>query len=840
MSIQDLVQRLSSLLFGWYGIGIAGVFLVQASLIGFLLVERTRRRRIQTTLDERLRFEKLVSELSADFARKPAAQVDCAIDAWLHALSDSLGFQSETFFALPKGGTGAENAAKPAGVLRERVLRFADALERGEVVQAMPANGKQESTSLLAVPIEVGETVFVLALAGGRDHRGEIQDLVQRLSLVGQIFADAILRKRDEEALRNIASGVSATTGETFFRALASHLSAGLETDCAYICEVIDARRNRVRTLAACIDGEISENVEYDPEGTPCQTVLDAGRNVCVSGVQAAYPKDSALKQMGLESYLGVALSDSNGRPFGLICVASRKPLRNIKTAEAMLQIFAARASAEIERQKAERALREAEAKNRAIVSAIPDLLFLQDENGVYLDYYARDPGQLYAPPEAFLGKTMRDVLPSELCCAAEEKFREAADGGATSPLEYSLTIGGELRFYEIRVSKIGDKYLSIVRDITKRKQAERELKENKLFIERITDTVPSAVFLYDLQEHRLVYINRQVKAIFGYSDQEFLAMGNGFIERLAHPEDAPRMRKHFACYEGGADGQVFTFLWRARHKSGEWRWIRCQETIFSRTEDGRAKLTIGAATDITELKRVQDELQQLSSRLIDMQDEERRKIASELHDVTAQNLFAISLNLERLRQADSAPSKNEEIVAECQELCERSLREIRTLSYLLHPPALDKVGLVSTLRWYIDGFAKRSGIDVRLEAESIGRLPHEMEVDLFRVVQEGLANVVRHSGSAAATVRITTSDNQIVLEIRDYGRGVQRTASPSEAATAAWIGAGIPGLRERLRQFGGRLELKAVDPGAVLVATAPLPAEVSAKAAAVGNEKLS
>ena len=183
---------------------------------------------------------------------------------------------------------------------------------------------------------------------------------------------------------------------------------------------------------------------------------------------------------------------------------------------------------------------------------------------------------------------------------------------------------------------------------------------------------------------------------------------------------------------------------------------------------------------DVTERRRSERELVQLSVRLLGLQEEERSRIGRQLHDVTAQNLFATTINLARL-QSNDASSDSKEVLAECQALCEQALQEIRTLSYLLHPPILDQAGLASALSWYTEGFSKRSGIDVRLVIpQEFDRLPREMETDLFRIVQESLSNIHRHSGSNTASVRLEKQTTQVVLQIRDQGRGIQSPTNSS------------------------------------------------------------
>jgi signal transduction histidine kinase len=237
---------------------------------------------------------------------------------------------------------------------------------------------------------------------------------------------------------------------------------------------------------------------------------------------------------------------------------------------------------------------------------------------------------------------------------------------------------------------------------------------------------------------------------------------------------------------------------------------------------------------DITELKRAEIELQQLSSQLVTLQDDERRRISRELHDTTAQHLFAITINIENLKRMDAGISRTGvDLLNECRDLCERSLQEVRTLSFLSHPPELGRTGLIAALRWYIEGFRKRTGISVDLEvSRPIKALPNELEVDLFRVVQEGLFNVFRHSGSRSAMISLQAYDDRILLQIKDSGQGMPK--APSRSHNELPAGVGISSIRERLRRWGGHLKIESTDNGAVLVAEVPIHAQE--KAVAVGQ----
>ena len=238
-------------------------------------------------------------------------------------------------------------------------------------------------------------------------------------------------------------------------------------------------------------------------------------------------------------------------------------------------------------------------------------------------------------------------------------------------------------------------------------------------------------------------------------------------------------------------------------------------------------------ATDLTELsdandalKANEEALRQLSSRLLELQDEERRRIARDLHDVTGQKLALQCIALSRMTRLVSPTANDEtrESIAQCLDLTNQISEEIRTLSYLLHPPLLDELGLPAAIKWYAQGFQKRAGIRVDVEIpRNLRRLRPDAEVALFRVVQESLTNVHRYSGSRTAYVRIRTDEDEFKLEVGDSGKGMpaEKVKAPGGGAP---LGVGIQGMRQRIRQLSGKLEiLSQLGKGTVVVATLPV-----------------
>ncbi|HEX5483194.1 MAG TPA: PAS domain S-box protein, partial [Terriglobia bacterium] len=310
-------------------------------------------------------------------------------------------------------------------------------------------------------------------------------------------------------------------------------------------------------------------------------------------------------------------------------------------------------------------------------------------------------------------------------------------------------------------------------------------LEHFRLFIENVREY---AMFLLDT-EGRITSWNRGAERIKGYKAPEIL--GKHF-SIFYSPQDIRAGRPRHGLEKAAAEGQWRDEGWRLR-KDGSKFWATVVITAL-REENGELKGFAKITRDLTERRRAEESLHELTNRILSIRDDERRRLARDLHDSTAQLLTALSLNLTVLekqgRFAAESPAAN--ALAECFTLAEQASQELRNFSYLLHPPLLDEAGLAPALQWYVDGFARRTQIKVRLAMpEDLGRLPTEIETALFRVVQECLTNVYRHSGSHSASVRVKKGRSAVCLGVRDAGRGIpeQRLESPH------LVGVGLPGM---------------------------------------------
>ncbi len=239
------------------------------------------------------------------------------------------------------------------------------------------------------------------------------------------------------------------------------------------------------------------------------------------------------------------------------------------------------------------------------------------------------------------------------------------------------------------------------------------------------------------------------------------------------------------------------------------------------REDQNKAQVGI-IAVDVTARRKAEEALRKLSGRLLGIQDQERRRIARELHDSLGQYLAGLKIAIEMLSNA--GPGKNEVLLAECNDILDKSIAETRTLSHLLHPPLLDEAGFSSAASWFVSGFSQRSSIPVSLDLPSdLPRLPESIEIALFRILQESLTNVHRHSRATAAEIKVEADAEQVSIEIRDHGRGMPPYILQQIEGDGTKLGVGLAGMRERIHELGGSFEVVSDAQGTTVRATVPL-----------------
>jgi PAS domain S-box-containing protein len=371
---------------------------------------------------------------------------------------------------------------------------------------------------------------------------------------------------------------------------------------------------------------------------------------------------------------------------------------------------------------------------------------------------------------------------------------------------------------------------LGMVHDITARKRAEKLLLASEEKLRTLVENMEVGVILLGSRSE-IQLANFAAQQMLGVSLDRVQGKKSTQIDLIAVREDGteipasqhpgPRVIETRQPIRNEVIG------WR-RPGSSELFWCLAN-AVPQFNRDGSIAGVIGSFTNITERKRIEEALHQLSKRLLQLQDEERRRLGRELHDSLAQSVLAVNLNLAQLTQSPVAlDERSAHALSEARAILQEMSREIRTLSYLLHPPLLDELGLVSAIKEYAQGYGARSGVQLEVDLQAdFGRLPQETETALFRIVQESLSNIQRHSGSLTAQIRLQEGSSSVTLEVTDQGHGMKKSSGEPSKDNGARLGVGILGMRERVAQLGGTIAIDSSPSGTTVRATIPVQAEV-------------
>jgi len=345
---------------------------------------------------------------------------------------------------------------------------------------------------------------------------------------------------------------------------------------------------------------------------------------------------------------------------------------------------------------------------------------------------------------------------------------------------------------------------------ITEHKQIEERLLEQALLLDLANDaTIVRTI------DDRITFWNRGAEKLYGWTRREVLGKPIQEILESELPQPLDEIQKQ-VLRDGKWQGELIHYTRDGRCITVASRWSLWQ------SKEGKLLGFLQLNTDVTERKEADENLRALSGRLLKVQDEERRRFARELHDSLGQYLTAAKIELDLLAKSDR-PITAEEL-GEPVRFVEEAIAETRTISHLLHPPLLDEAGFASAARWYVEGFSKRSGIEARLTIPvQLPRLPQNVETALFRILQESLINVHRHSGTRSAEIHLTIADFDLVLVIEDYGRGIPAHVLQHFNKTGTDTGVGLAGIRERVKELGGTLGLDSNSHGTTMTVTVPI-----------------
>ncbi len=374
---------------------------------------------------------------------------------------------------------------------------------------------------------------------------------------------------------------------------------------------------------------------------------------------------------------------------------------------------------------------------------------------------------------------------------------------------------------------------IGVAQDITDRKLAQELAQSHSRAMEeqaQLLDLANDAIIARD-SESRITFWNKGAESLYGWTAEE--AAGRNLHALLSTPSESVEEFRAALMEKGDWLGEL-------RHKTRTGMQIVVQSRhVLQRGANGEVERILEVNRDITERKRAETELletkqhleqlvvqrtaalQELSGRLLRMQDEERRRIARELHDSMGQELSVMKMLLESSLQRGLPDPENKNNVEQTLQMAENVLKQVRSLSYLLHPPLLDEMGLVPALHWYVEGLSQRSGLQISLmiEPKEFGRLTPELETAVFRIVQESLTNVYKHAQSPFAVVRLEQAESQVRVEVKDAGKGIPEDKMEKLSTS---VGVGIGGMRERVRQFGGEVRIFSSDSGTTVEVVFP------------------
>lgn len=466
------------------------------------------------------------------------------------------------------------------------------------------------------------------------------------------------------------------------------------------------------------------------------------------------------------------------------------------------------------------------------LVGGLPVGICCSDVNGRCIYVNARWCEMAGRSESEMLGESWEVVVHPEDRARVKEQWEGSSGGGRFVCEHRYLQPSGEVIWVHSEVTEELSEdgslfaYVSCVTDTTELHEARAEIQEAHEKLEEhvrartqqwrevamIVEQTDDAILWSDLAG-RIVGWNAAAEKLFGYTRAEVIGGSTMAITPAEEQGAAMDMERRVRLGEALHHLEV-----RRVRKTGE----KIPMLLSMFPLRGPSAVIVGSACilrDLTAQKETERGLRDLTQRLLKAQDEERRRIARELHDSTAQLMVALSIDLGRLcmdYEAMDEQARAKLLAGSCL-LAERATSEIRTQSYLLHPPLLEERGLSAALRFYIEGFTDRSGIEVDFQApRQMTRLDPAHELTLFRIVQESLGNVLRHSESERAEIRLSEQEGFIRLVVRDFGRGL----GPKLADLK---GVGIAGMRERVAELGGTFELESASPGVKVTASLPV-----------------
>ncbi len=458
-----------------------------------------------------------------------------------------------------------------------------------------------------------------------------------------------------------------------------------------------------------------------------------------------------------------------------------------------------------------------------SLIKALGEFDLITDRHGTIVGFWAARQLRYERLSTSIIGSRLDAVIGPSVAADIEALARRTAARGCREEVKLAVTIRGVQRSFSICAVPL-DTYDSstsafclAVRDITRRVEALQTLTEREALLAKAEQIANFGSWEMDLKTN-VVKPSAQLMKIYELSPGE--RWSRDIYWARMHPNDRLRVRE--LTSKALADGGPVEYVARYCAPDGRVR-LHLAQLLPLLDANGNVTRAMGVIQDITERAESHQELRRLSQQIMNEQDSQRRRLARELHESAGQSLAALKMTLGQLREALSEnPELAPSLLESAALLADTTVREVRTVTYLLHPPMLDDAGLGPALRWYVKGFAERSGLCAKLEiSEPFPRYAQEIETTVFRVVQEALTNVHRYSGSSSVETKVWHENSTLKVEVRDCGCGFPPSADPSQRAK---LGVGISGMRERVEQLDGEFEVNSI-PGKGTTVRVVLPA---------------
>lgn len=644
-----------------------------------------------------------------------------------------------------------------------------------------------------------------------------VRDASGKIVRIAGIAEDITLRKKTEEVIQNLVGNTSAFTGEDYFRNLVKELSITLETDYVFIATPVGDNPGKVETIALSYRGKYAKGFAYDLKNTPCKGVFSDGICQYQGDVQTLFPKDQLLIDMGITSYSGIALKDTQNHILGILVVLNQSEFKEPEFIKNILELSSIRAGAELERIVSDQALKKSEASFRALLNATTEVAFMIDKKEILQtlnDSFANELGQ---DVESLIGKNAFNLLQPKLANERRKHFKEVnRTRKSVRFVDQNQGQWSDNNIYPIMDAEGQiERYAIYSKDITEQKIAEEQLRKSEEKFSSAFYTSPHFMGISTLEEGEFLAVNDAIKDIFAYSKDEVIGRKVTDLGLYASPSTRQEIVSRLRT-----GNKIQRMDVKARKKDGELFDAEYSASVL--VLDGQ-KCLLSIVDDVTTKKQAerdlliyQDNLRSMASELATVEDREKRTIAEYLHDHLGQ-----SLALAKIKIGSALRKEPRQEIAGLLNDIEYDITDAinysQSVIYELSPPILYELGLLEALKWKMDEFEKKQGIKTKLSIPAkISTMEQDISIVLFRSVTEILNNVVKHAAATAVTLSIVEEKDSIRLSVSDNGIGFDY--NPSKVDHSKDHKFGLFSIREKMIYIGGGMDIKPAEKGGTVI----------------------